>query len=39
MEFCYHVLGNGYCQNEKLTDDDPYCETHMNMYNKEDMEI
>ena len=37
MELCYHVLDKGYCQNEKSDDDDPYCEIHMNTYDKEDL--
>jgi hypothetical protein len=38
MDFCDHVLDNGYCQNEKLDDDDPYCEIHMNMYSDEELQ-
>ena len=37
-KLCNHVLGNGYCQKEKLDDNEPYCEDHMAIYDKEELE-
>lgn len=38
MRLCNHVLEKGYCQNEKLDDNDPYCEKHMAMYSDDELQ-